>query len=197
MTRKLLCAAAILIAQTLAGSVASAQSGGGAANYEFNDSHFHLTNYVQEGTDVRDFLRLMGTKVSRSTLFGIPLQQTWAYQNSGDFAPTYYLQSDAPLYYYSFTDAFIAMAYRSLPTEQRARFDPMITGFNPADMYAADSHPARAENVSGRVHGHRRVHDPQGVRVVEGRGRSGKPDESGGRQHPEARGRGGACRRLP
>ena len=104
----------------------------------FNDSHFHLTNYIQEGTDVRDFLRLMGTKVSRSTLFGIPLQQTWSHQNSGDYAPTYYLQTDAPLYYYSFTDAFIAMAWRSLPAEQRARLDPMITGFNPADMYAAD-----------------------------------------------------------
>ena len=47
----------------------------------------------------------MGTRVSRSTLFGIPLQQHWSYANSGDFAPTYYLQSDAPLYYYSFTDA--------------------------------------------------------------------------------------------
>jgi predicted TIM-barrel fold metal-dependent hydrolase len=30
------------------------------------------------------------------------------------------------------------MAYRSLSPEQQARFDPMITGFNPADMYAAD-----------------------------------------------------------
>ena len=52
-------------------------------------------------------------------------------------APTYYLDTDAHLYYYSFTDAYIAMAYLSLPPEQ-ARFDPMITGFNPADMYAAD-----------------------------------------------------------
>jgi len=114
------------------------QSSGRSAADGFNDSHFHLTNYIQEGTDVRDFVRLMGTKVGRSTLFGIPLQQTWAYQNSGDFAPTYYLQSDAPLYYYSFTDAFIAMAWRSLAPDQRARLDPMITGFNPADMYAAD-----------------------------------------------------------
>ena len=71
-------------------------------------------------------------------LFGIPLQQEWSYQNSGDLAPTYYLQTDAPLYYYSFTDAYIAMAYRSLSKEEQARFDPMITGFNPADMYAAD-----------------------------------------------------------
>jgi hypothetical protein len=80
----------------------------------------------------------MGTRVGRSTLFGIPLQQQWSYANSGDFAPTYYLQSDAPLYYYSFTDAYIASQYRSLVTQEQARFDPMITGFNPADMYAVD-----------------------------------------------------------
>jgi len=106
--------------------------------YLFNDSHFHLTNYIQEGTDIHEFLNIMGDKVGRAALFGIPLQQEWSYENSGNFAPTYYLQSDAPLYYYSFTDAYIAMAYRSLSKEQQARFDPMITGFNPTDMYAAD-----------------------------------------------------------
>ena len=86
---------------------------------EVNDSHFHLTNYVQQGTDIHDFLAIMGTKVGRVALFGIPLQQQWSYQNSGDFAPTYYLQTDAPLYYYSFTDAYIAMAYRSLTPNNR------------------------------------------------------------------------------
>jgi predicted TIM-barrel fold metal-dependent hydrolase len=105
---------------------------------EFYDSHFHLTNYIQQGISVQQFLQIMGTRVGRSTLFGIPLQQQWSYGNSGEFAPTYYLQSDAPLYYYSFTDAFIAAAYTKLTPDQRARFDPMITGFNPADMYAAD-----------------------------------------------------------
>jgi hypothetical protein len=104
----------------------------------FYDSHFHLTNYVQEGISVQRFLDVMGTRVGRSTLFGIPLQQQWSYANSGDYAPTYYLQSDAPLYYYSFTDAYIAGLYRSLPRDQQARFDPMITGFNPADMYGVD-----------------------------------------------------------
>jgi hypothetical protein len=105
---------------------------------EFYDSHFHLTNYIQEGIDVRRFLEIMGTRVGRSTLFGIPLQQQWSAANSGDFAPTYYLQTDAPLYYYSFTDAYIAMTYRLLTPAQQARFDPMITGFNPADMYGVD-----------------------------------------------------------
>jgi hypothetical protein len=106
--------------------------------YELNDTHVHLTNYIQEGTNIHDFLKIMGTKVGRVALFGIPLQQQWSYGNSGDFAPTYYLQTDAPLYYYSFTDAFIAMTYKSLMPAEQARFDPMITGFNPADMYAAD-----------------------------------------------------------
>ena len=106
--------------------------------YELNDSHFHLTNYIQEGTDIHKFLEIMGTKVGRVALFGIPLQQQWSYRNSGDRAPVYYLDTDSPLYYYSFTDAWIAMAYKSLTREQQARFDPMITGFNPADMYAVD-----------------------------------------------------------
>jgi hypothetical protein len=107
-------------------------------SYEVNDTHFHLTNYVQEGLDIHDFLKIMGTRVGRVALFGIPLQQQWSHGNTGDFAPTYYLQTDAPLYYYSFTDAFIAAAYKSLTPAEQARFDPMITGFNPADMYAAD-----------------------------------------------------------
>ena len=132
--------AAIAIATLLSSSPAvSAQPRTKSTEtYQFNASHFHLTNYVQEGITVQRFLSIMGKRVGRSTLFGIPLQQQWSYRISGDNAPTYYLDSDARLYYYSFTDAQIAMAYRSLSKKDQARFDPMITGFNPADMYAVD-----------------------------------------------------------
>jgi predicted TIM-barrel fold metal-dependent hydrolase len=119
-------------------AVVSGQAGQPAAADGFNDSHFHLTNYIQEGIDPRRFLEIMGSRVSRSTLFGIPLQQQWSYANSGDFAPTYYLHTDAPLYYYSFTDAYIASVYKALTPTEQARLDPMITGFNPADMYGVD-----------------------------------------------------------
>ena len=132
-----LIAAGIHLVQPIA-STALPRPPAASTEYLVNDSHFHLTNYIQQGTDIGDFLKIMGTKVGRATLFGLPLQQEWSYENSGDFAPTYYLQTDAPLYYYSFTDAYIAMAYRSLTKEQQARLDPMITGFNPADMYAVD-----------------------------------------------------------
>jgi predicted TIM-barrel fold metal-dependent hydrolase len=107
-------------------------------DYLFDDAHFHLTNYVQQGITARKYLEIMGDKIGRSTLFGIPLQQSWSYGNSGEYAPTYYLQTDAPLYYYSFTDAYIARLYQALPKAQQARLDPMITGFNPADMYGVD-----------------------------------------------------------
>src|SRR5262245_45369337 len=132
------CAVVALTARPLFSRALDAERQAPSGGNEFNDSHFHLTNYIQQGITPRDFLKIMGSRVQRSTLFGIPLQQQWSYANSGDFAPTYYLHSDAPLYYYSFTDAYIASVYRALSKDEQARFDPMITGFNPADMYAAD-----------------------------------------------------------
>jgi hypothetical protein len=127
---------AISLTLLIASSSAFAQKD--SDEYLFNDSHFHLTNYIQEGTDIHDFLKIMGNKAGRVALFGIPLQQQWSYRVDENRGPTYYLNSDAPLYYYSFTDAWIATAYKSLSKEEQARFDPMITGFNPTDMYAAD-----------------------------------------------------------
>src|SRR3982750_1766831 len=128
---------AFTIAATCVGQHLAAQETS-ASRVVMNDSHFHLTNYVQRGPDIHDVLKLMGDSIGRVALFGIPLQQEWSHSVSGDNAPTYYLHSDAPLYYYSFTDAYIAMQYRSLSPAERERFDPMITGFNPGDMYAAD-----------------------------------------------------------
>src|SRR5437667_9849732 len=73
---------------------------------ELNDVHFHLTNYIQEGTDIHEFLNIMGTKVGHVAIFGIPLQQEWPHDVDGDNAPTYCVNSDAPLSSYSFPDAF-------------------------------------------------------------------------------------------
>lgn len=122
----------------LAFTCALAGSASPSSAYDFNDSHFHLTNYIQEGLTLPGFLKIMGDKAGRAAVFGIPLQQKWDYFESGSRAPDYYLRSDAELYYYSFTDAIIADQFLRLPVADRARFDPMITGFNPTDMYAVD-----------------------------------------------------------
>jgi hypothetical protein len=131
-------ASTVRFAVGLTGALAVWSQAGAAPTCEFSDSHFHLTNYIQEGPSAGEVLKLMGDRVCRTTLFGIPLQQEWSYRESGDVAPTYYLEADAPLYYYSFTDAAIALEYRKLSPAEQKRVDPMITGFNPADMYAAD-----------------------------------------------------------
>ncbi|WP_419857857.1 amidohydrolase family protein [Candidatus Palauibacter irciniicola] len=104
----------------------------------FHDSHFHLLNYIQRGPTAREFLDMTAGRVGRVAMFGIPLQQKWDYFLSGDHAPDYYLSTNADLYYYSFVDAVIAREYLSLSEEDRSRVDPMITGFNPTDMYASD-----------------------------------------------------------
>ena len=57
--RKLWCTGAMLVVQLVSVLPASAQAGAG---YEMNDSHFHLTNYAQEGTDVREFLQAPGRR---------------------------------------------------------------------------------------------------------------------------------------
>lgn len=105
---------------------------------DFHDAHFHTTDYIQREIALPALLGMMGDRVGRTALMGIPLQQKWDWFESGDRAPDYYLRSDAALYYYAFVDAMLAEAVRSLPAEQRDRFDPMITGFNPTDMYATD-----------------------------------------------------------
>jgi hypothetical protein len=92
-----------LLARLLVAATAALGTAAGlaVAAPELHDAHLHLTNYVKQGPPIRDFLRIMRDRVGRVAIFGIPLQQTWSYENSGGFAPTYYLQTDAPLYYSS------------------------------------------------------------------------------------------------
>ena len=124
--------AAVVLAH---GALAAPQS---PARPDFHDAHYHPTDYIQQETELPEFLGMMGDRVGRVALMGIPLQQKWDWFESGDRPPDYYLRSDAALYYYPFVDAMVAEAVRALPPDQRERFDPMITGFNPTDMYATD-----------------------------------------------------------
>lgn len=111
-----------------------------AQSYQYNDAHFHVTNYIQEGLTLEEVLILMDkTGVGKMAVFGIPLQQKWnMYMEESVDKPVYYLNTGAKLYYYSAVDARIAREYLELPRHLQARFYPMITGFNPTDGYAVD-----------------------------------------------------------
>ena len=82
------------------------------------------------------------------------------------------------------------MAYRSLTPEQQARFDPMITGFNPADMYAVD-HIRRVLTTFPGVFtgiGEFTIHKEFVSSKVAGE--TAEPHQPGARPHPRLRGRG-------
>ena len=74
-------------------------------------------------------------RVGRVALFGIPLLQ-WALYHR-HVAPTHYLQTDAPLYYYSFTD--VHRDGLLVADAEQEGIGPRITGFNATDMYAGDN----------------------------------------------------------
>jgi Amidohydrolase len=108
----------------------------------YADAHFHNLNYAYQGISLKTLLdQYMGSRVARSTVMPIPLQQKWeAYEHFAHdaIAPNYYLGPKAELYYYAFADAMVARAYLDLSPQDQARLDPMITGFNPMDHYAPD-----------------------------------------------------------
>ena len=112
------------------------------------------------------FLKIMGNRVSRSTLFGIPLQQQWSFgTRESSRRPT----TCRPMRLFTTTRSptRTSRARIVLSKDQQARFDPMITGFNPADMYAADHIRRVLRTFPGVFTGHRRVHDSQRIRLLE------------------------------
>lgn len=126
----------ILITGALLNSVLVAMMRVQPPAYEFNDAHLYLADHLQPRASLRQFLELLGARPGRAALIAIadpaPSLRVETKRTDGD------PRQDDPPPYDSFTDAWIATAYKSLTTEQQARFDPMITGFNPADRYAAD-----------------------------------------------------------
>lgn len=51
-----------------------------------HDSHFHLYNYIQKGTTYNDLIALLRSSgISRTAVFGIPLQQRWNGADDNDW----------------------------------------------------------------------------------------------------------------
>ena len=170
--------------------------GQGAAN-EFYDSHFHLTNYIQEGISARQFLEIMGTRVGRSTLFGIPaaaavvVRELWRLR--------------AHLLPAQRCAALLLLVHRRLHRQRLSVALASRTGALRPDDHRLQSgrhvrrrpHPARAENVSRRLHRHRRVQHPQGIRLGQDLRRDREPHQPRARSHPRLRRRVGPRRDPP
>lgn len=112
-----------------------------AREYVYSDAHLHYVDFFQESAGMDELLEAMAaSKVEHVMLSGIPVAKKW-HENEPK-RPRYYAGDDANAYWYSATDVLVAHAYKKLPVEQRQRFHPFLSGFNPNDKNA-DAHIRR------------------------------------------------------
>jgi len=107
------------------------------SKYEIVDGHFHFLNFVQETAGMDAFFKAMDDAgVVESQIMGMPLVKKW--DDWVDKRPTYYLDNDSRVYWYSATDFLIARAVGELPPAKRKRLHPFICGINGSDQNAVD-----------------------------------------------------------
>ncbi|TLX58173.1 amidohydrolase [Stutzerimonas nosocomialis] len=112
-----------------------------AREYRYSDAHLHYVNFFQESAGMPELIEAMDAAgIDHVMISGIPVAKKW-HENEPK-RPRYYAGDDAGAYWYSATDVFVAAAVKKLPAEQRKRFHPFLSGFNPVDKNA-DAHIRR------------------------------------------------------
>jgi hypothetical protein len=99
------------------------------------DAHLHFVDFIQESDGMTRLLAAMDAgRVSKAVLFGLPVKKKWeAFEKR---PPHYYLDDNSRCYYFNQTDEIVAEAFLRLPAPARARFAPLVCGFNATDKYA-------------------------------------------------------------
>ncbi|QXH49864.1 amidohydrolase [Pseudomonas fakonensis] len=106
-----------------------------AREYRYSDAHLHYVDFFQESEGMPALLAAMDAAgVEQSMISGIPVAKKW--HEDEPKRPRYYAGDDADAYWYSATDLYVAAALQPLAPEQRRRFHPFLTGFNPVDKNA-------------------------------------------------------------
>ncbi|AZZ45834.1 5-oxo-L-prolinase [Pseudomonadaceae bacterium SI-3] len=112
-----------------------------ARDYHYSDAHLHFVDFFQESDGMDQLLKAMDKgDIDHVMISGIPVAKKW-HENEPK-RPRYYAGDDAAVYWYSATDVVVAAALKELDEEQRKRFHPFLSGFNPNDKNA-DAHIRR------------------------------------------------------
>jgi len=112
-----------------------------ARDYTYTDAHLHYVDFFQESEGMQALIRQMDdSKVDHVMLSGIPVAKKWS--ENEPKRPRYYAGDDGSAYWFTATDVLVAEAYKQLPEEQRHRFHPFLSGFNPNDKNS-DAHIRR------------------------------------------------------
>ncbi|MEG0862518.1 MAG: amidohydrolase family protein, partial [Pseudomonas sp.] len=106
-----------------------------AREYHYSDAHLHYVDFFQESEGMDALLKAMnGARIDQSMISGVAVAKKW--HEDEPKRPRYYAGDDADAYWYSATDLYVAAALEKLKPEQRQRFHPFLTGFNPVDKNA-------------------------------------------------------------
>jgi predicted TIM-barrel fold metal-dependent hydrolase len=104
--------------------------------YAYSDAHLHYVDFFQESAGMDKLLKAMDdNRIEHVMISGIPVAKKW--HEDEPKRPRYYAGDDADAYWYSATDVLVAAAVNQLPAEQRRRFHPFLSGFNPNDKNSA------------------------------------------------------------
>ncbi|MDH4554164.1 amidohydrolase [Pseudomonas sp. BN417] len=114
---------------------------GEARDYRYSDAHLHYVDFFQESDGMGPLLEAMDKgRIDHVMISGVPVAKKW--HEDEPKRPRYYAGDDAGAYWYSATDVLVAAAVWQLPAEQRGRFHPFLSGFNPNDKNS-DAHIRR------------------------------------------------------
>ncbi|MDU9389371.1 amidohydrolase family protein [Pseudomonas sp. zfem002] len=106
-----------------------------AREYHYSDAHLHYVDFFQESEGMPALLEAMDkARVDQAMISGIPVAKKW--HEDEPKRPRYYAGDDADAYWYSATDLYVAAALEKLAPQQRRRFHPFLSGFNPVDKNA-------------------------------------------------------------
>lgn len=112
-----------------------------ARDYSYTDVHLHYVDFFQETDGMPELLKQMDKHgIQHVMISGVPVAKKW--HEDEPRRPRYYAGDDASVYWYSATDMIVAHALEQLSEEQRQRFHPFLSGFNPNDKNA-DEHVRR------------------------------------------------------
>lgn len=118
-------------------SAAARAADGEAIRYRMADAHLHLFDFLQQSDGIEQALAAMDRAgVEHAMVSGMPLVKKWGAAEPR--RPLYYLENDSRTYWYSLTDALVALALQGLPPAQQQRLHPFISGFNATDPNAVD-----------------------------------------------------------
>jgi len=105
------------------------------SKYPIIDAHLHVVDFAQETPGAECLLHYMDqANIPKAVIYGLPVTKQFGATERA--VPHYYMDNDAPCYYYGYTDVLVAEFVRSAPAEQRHRFYPLVCGLNPTDKFA-------------------------------------------------------------